>query len=239
MIRKIYTLLILGICLGFMACSDDNEELNSATSEPVIKFPMEQLDVDLNLVDNLPVVAVIKSELGLKSVNMQIKTNTETIDYKTVTEFFNEKSYSLSEELAYDATYEAFIVNAVDKLDRMVTATLPISVTDVMERPVITFDPAEIIYDEMAENPVMPKTTFKVTSEAGLKKVEMFLVSADGQSPMGTAALNGETEYSYDELIQYKEGDKGFKVKAEDNYGYTTIATLPVRIPSLSMLILE
>lgn len=239
MIRKIYTLLILGICLGFMACSDDNEELNSAASEPVIKFPMEQLDVDLNLVDNLPVVAVIKSELGLKSVNMQIKTNTETIDYKTVTEFFNEKSYSLSEELAYDATYEAFIVNAVDKLNRTVTATLPISVTDVVERPVIVFDPAEIIYDEMAENPVMPRTTFKVTSEAGLKKVEMFLVSADGQNPMGTAALNGEPEYSYDELIQYKEGDKGFKVKAEDNYGYTTIATLPVTYKTVPVPVLE
>ena len=239
MIRKIYTLLILGICLGFMACSDDNEELNSAASEPVIKFPMEQLDVDLNLVDNLPVVAVIKSELGLKSVNMQIKTNTETIDYKTVTEFFNEKSYSLSEELAYDATYEAFIVNAVDKLNRTVTATLPISVTDVVERPVIVFDPAEIIYDEMAENPVMPRTTFKVTSEAGLKKVEMFLVSADGQKPSGTATLSGENEYEFDEMIQYKEGDKGFKVKAEDAYGYTTIATLPVTYKTVPVPVLE
>ena len=25
MIRKIYTLLILGLCLGFAACSDDND----------------------------------------------------------------------------------------------------------------------------------------------------------------------------------------------------------------------
>ena len=63
---------------------------------------------------------------------------------------------------------------------------------------------------------------------AGLKKVEMFLVSADGQKPSGTATLSGENEYEFDEMIQYKEGDKGFKVKAEDAYGYTTIATLPV-----------
>ena len=28
MIRKIYTLLILGLCLGFAACSDDNDGLD-------------------------------------------------------------------------------------------------------------------------------------------------------------------------------------------------------------------
>ena len=48
MIRKIYTLLILGLCLGFAACSDDNDGLDPNAAAPVIKFPMEQLDVDLN-----------------------------------------------------------------------------------------------------------------------------------------------------------------------------------------------
>ena len=66
MIRKIYTLLILGLCLGFAACSDDNDGLDPNAAAPVIKFPMEQLDVDLNKVDNLPVVAVIKSQAGLQ-----------------------------------------------------------------------------------------------------------------------------------------------------------------------------
>lgn len=28
MIRKIYTLLILGLCTGFAACSDDNDGLD-------------------------------------------------------------------------------------------------------------------------------------------------------------------------------------------------------------------
>ena len=50
MIRKIYTLLILGLCLGFAACSDDNDGLDPNAAAPVIKFPMEQLDVDLNKV---------------------------------------------------------------------------------------------------------------------------------------------------------------------------------------------
>ena len=53
MIRKIYTLLILGLCLGFAACGDDNDGLDPNAAAPVINFPMEQLDVDLNKVDNL------------------------------------------------------------------------------------------------------------------------------------------------------------------------------------------
>ena len=73
MIRKIYTLLILGLCLGFAACSDDNDGLDPNAAAPVIKFPMEQLDVDLNKVDNLPVVAVIKSQAGLQSVTMKLR----------------------------------------------------------------------------------------------------------------------------------------------------------------------
>ena len=54
MIRKIYALLILGLCLGFAACGDDNDGLDPNAAAPVINFPMEQLDVDLNKVDNLP-----------------------------------------------------------------------------------------------------------------------------------------------------------------------------------------
>lgn len=228
MIRKLYTLLLMGLCLNLAACSDENENIDPNATAPVIKFPMEQLDVDLNKVDNLPVVAVIKSQAGLQSVTMKIQTAEGTVDYKTVTDFFNPNSYSLSENLEYNANYQSFIIEATDKLDHVVVGTLPFSITDVMERPVITFAPEEIIYDEMDENPTIPRTTFKVVSEAGLKKVELYLVSASGQVSKGTAELNGDTEYSFDEMIDYKEGDKGFKVKAEDTYGNITIETLPV-----------
>ena len=228
MIRKLYTLLLMGLCLNLAACSDENENIDPNATAPIIKFPMEQLDVDLNKVDNLPVVAVIKSQAGLQSVAMKIQTAEGTVDYKTVTDFFNPNSYSLSENLEYNANYQSFIIEATDKLNHVVVGTLPISITDVMERPVITFEPEEIIYDEMDENPTIPRTTFKVVSEAGLKKVELYLVSASGQVSKGTAELNGDTEYSFDEMIDYKEGDKGFKVKAEDTYGNLTIETLPV-----------
>ena len=222
MIRKIYTLLILGLCLGFAACGDDNDGLDPNAAAPVINFPMEQLDIDL------PVVAVIKSQAGLQSVTMKLQTVEGVTEYKTVTDFFNPNSYSLSENLEYNANYEAFIIEATDKLNHVTSGTLPIAVTDVMARPVITFDPEEIVYDEMDENPVMPQTTFKVVSEAGLKKVERFLVSADGQTSKGGDVLNGDKEYKYEGDIAYKEGDKGFKVKAEDVYGNVTISTLPV-----------
>ena len=230
MIRKLYTLLLIGLCMSMVtSCNDDKENIDPNAAAPVIKFPIgEKLDVDLNKIDNLPVVAVIKSQAGLKSVTMKIQTAEGTTEYKTVTDFFNANSYSLSERLEYMSNYQAFIIEATDKLDHTVTETLPISITDVMERPVITFDPEEIVYDEMDENPTIPRTTFKVTSEAGLKKVEMFLVSATGQVSKGTAELSGEKEYSFDEMINYVEGDRGFKVKAEDTYGYITIATLPV-----------
>ena len=127
---------------------------------------------------------------------MKIQTVEGTVEYKTVTDFFNPNSYSLSENLEYNANYQAFIIEATDKLDHIITGTLPISVTDVVERPVITFDPEEIIYDEMDENPTIPRTTFKITSEAGLKTVEMYLVSASGQESKGIINLSGEKEYT-------------------------------------------
>ncbi|MDL2210959.1 hypothetical protein LJB79_00025 [Bacteroides sp. OttesenSCG-928-M17] len=242
MIRKLYTILLIGLCLSIAACSDDNESIDPNAAAPIINFPMEQLDVDLNKVDNLPVVAIIKSEAGLQSVTMKIQTVEGTSEYKTVTEFFNPNAYSLSENLEYNATYQAFIIEATDKLNHVITGTLPISVTDVVERPEITFDPEEIVYDEMEDNPTIPRTTFKVTSEAGLNSVEMYLVSTGGQVSKGTIGLSGEKEFTFDEMIDYVEGDRGFKVKAEDKYGYITIATLPIiykTIPAPTLTLTE
>ncbi len=232
MIRKIYqyAFVLLGLCLGMTACSDDNDELDSAAAIPSVQFPIETLNIDLNKVDNLPVVAVIKSAVGLKEVNMKIKKEKGIENYKTVTEFFNEKSYSLSENLNYDATYKAFIIDAVDKLNRMTSDTLEFSITDIMAQPEIAFELQEIVYDEMEENPVMPRTTFTVTAEAGLKSVEMYLVTSEGQNMYGQAVTNFENpnEYVFDELIQYKENSRSFKVKVEDLYGNVKISSLKV-----------
>lgn len=230
MIRKLYTLLLIGLCLNFVACSDDNKELDKTTAAPTVQFPMEQLDIDLNKADNLPVVAVIKSAVGLKEVHMKIQKTEGTEEYKTVTEFFNENSYSLSETPNYTADCQAFIIDAVDQLDRVTTATLPFSITDIMGQPEIVFDPTEIIYDEMEEDPIMPHTYFTVTAEAGLKQIEMYMVTSDGQTQYGQTVNSFENpnEYIFDELIQYQENARGFKVKVEDKYGNVKIATLKV-----------
>ena len=45
MIRKIYTLLILGLCLGFVACNDDNDGVDPNAAAPVINCPMEEVNV--------------------------------------------------------------------------------------------------------------------------------------------------------------------------------------------------
>ena len=76
-------------------------------------------------------------------------------------------------------------------MNHVTSGTLPIAVTDVMARPVIIFDPEEIIYDEMDEYPVIPRTSFEVVSEAGLKVEEVYLVSATGQESKGSEELNG------------------------------------------------
>ncbi len=169
---------------------------------------------------------------------MKLQTVEGVTEYKTVTDFFNPNSYSLSENLEYNANYEAFIIEATDKLNHVTSGTLPIAVTDVMARPVITFDPEEIVYDEMDENPVIPRTTFEVVSEAGLKVVEVYLVSATGQESKGSVELNGKKDFSYDEMINYKEGDKGFKVKAVDIYDNVTISTLPVEYRTVPIPVL-
>lgn len=226
---KLYNFILICLCLSFFsACNDGKDDIDPNSAAPVIKFPMEQLNVDLNQVDNLPVVAVIKSEAGLQSVGVKIQTAEGLTEYKTVTEFFNPNAYSLSETPEYSAEYEAIVIEATDRLGNVSTGTLPVSVTDVMERPVITFSPEEIVYDEMEENPTIPRTTFNVSSEAGLTSVEYYLVSSDGQDLLGSVDLDGTSDYSFDELIDYKEGDKGFKVKAKDTYGNITISTMSV-----------
>ena len=77
-----------------------------------------------------------------------------------------------------------------------------------MARPVITFDPEEIIYDEMDENPVIPRTTFEVVSEAGLKVVGGLFGICDRTGIEGSVELNGKKDFSYDEMINYKEAIK-------------------------------
>lgn len=228
--KKIYSLFTFFLLIGLGACSEDKEVLDASASLPQIKFAYDELSADMNVIDNLPVVAVIKSELGLKKVELRILEGAQAIDYKTISTFFNPKSYSLAEKINYKETYTGFVVEVTDKLDRTVIDTLNLNVIEVKEAPQIVFDPAEIVYDELVGGE-MPMTHYSVTASAALKSLEMFLVSESGQIQYGFPIdfTNGETEYTFNEKILYQEGDKGFKVKVTDAYGQVKIETLPVK----------
>ncbi|MCI6618501.1 MAG: hypothetical protein MSD82_06575 [Prevotella sp.] len=228
------TKLILCTLLMMLLASCHDDHIDPNTALPTIQFPLTQLNIDLNKVDNLPVIAIIKSEAGLKKVDLKIETEAGVVHYKTITEFYNVHNYSLAETPEYQDSYKSVTVEATDLLDRSVSALLPLQVTGIIARPVIEFDPDSIVYDEREDNPQIPHTKFTVTSEAGLKSVEMYLVSKDGQELKGRAELSGEKDYQFDGFIPYTENDKGFKVKAEDKYGNTTISTLPVIYKTLA-----
>src|SRR5690554_1684454 len=101
--RKKYLIyLSLPIFMLLNSCKDE-EEINPDNYEiPKIEFAMEEsLSADLNKIDNLPVVGVVFSKLGLRTVKMSLVVGNEVQAYKEVTSFFNNKSYSFAEKLDF------------------------------------------------------------------------------------------------------------------------------------------
>ena len=100
--KRLFTILAgIFAVMSFAACNDD-KGIDPSAAEPTITYAYDTLEADLNVVDNLPVVAIVKSEAGLKSVSLSINTSDgETVPVTTVTEFFNARSYSLAEEINY------------------------------------------------------------------------------------------------------------------------------------------
>lgn len=229
--KKIFFGILAGLfaAVSLASCSDD-EGIDPSSSEPVVAYPYDTLVADLNMVDNLPVVAVVKSQAGLRSVSLSILTDEEeSVPVTTVTEFFNRTSYSLSESINYKSSYVAALVEAEDLLGRRVEARLPIEIVDVVEAPQILFTPESWEYDETVGGE-MPRTHFVVTSSAALSRIEMFRVTASGQQDYGYPIdfTEGEQHYEFDEMILYGEFDRGFKVKVTDSYGQVRISTLPI-----------
>ena len=231
MINKIKSVLLVALALfAFVSCEKDGEIIDPSSNLPVISYPYDSISVDLNEIDNLPIIAFIKSEAGLRSVELSIiTTESDTILINSFTDFFNDKNYSLSETMNYKNNFKSALVTATDKLNRVEVQELPIEVADVVLPPVVTFDPERIEYDDILGG-VLPKTKFIVTSTVGLKRVEMVLVTADGQEDYGFPIefSNNEMEYTFDEMINYNDDSRGFIVKAFDIYDQIRISTLPV-----------
>lgn len=224
---------LLAWCLAAVslaACSDDSG-LDPSSAEPVVAYPYDTLVADLNMVDNLPVIAIVKSETGLRSVSLSILTSAgDKVPVTTVTEFFDRNSYSLSESVSYKADYVSAVVSAVDLLGRSAEAALPIEIIGIVEPPQILFTPDSWTYDETVGGDI-PRTHIEVASSAMLKSVEITRVKSSGQTLFTSVDFSSEdpqSEWTFDESIRYDEFDRGMKVKVTDSYGQVRIATMAV-----------
>lgn len=224
---------LLAWCLAAVslaACSDDSG-LDPSSAEPVVAYPYDTLVADLNMVDNLPVIAIVKSETGLRSVSLSILTSAgDKVPVTTVTEFFDRNSYSLSESVSYKADYVSAVVSAVDLLGRSAEAALPIKIIGIVEPPQILFTPDSWTYDETVGGDI-PRTHIEVASSAMLRSVEITRVKSSGQTLFTSVDFSSEdpqSEWTFDELIHYDEFDRGMKVKVTDSYGQVRIATMSV-----------
>lgn len=229
--KRLFTILAgIFAVVSFAACNDD-DGIDPSAAEPTITYAYDALEADLNVVDNLPIVAVVKSEAGLKSVTLSIRTSDgETVPVTTVTDFFNRKSYSLSESVNYEADYTEAVIEAVDLLDRKAEAKMPISIVDVVEVPSIVFTPAKWSYDETVGGE-KPRTKIEVTTASILESIEIYRVKTSGQELYTNLTFSEEEQqksWTFDEMIEFNEFDKGFKVKAVDNYGQVRIETMQV-----------
>ena len=229
--KRLFTILAgIFAVVSFAACNDD-DGIDPSSAEPTITYAYDALEADLNVVDNLPIVAVVKSGAGLKSVSLSVRTSDgETIPVTTVTDFFNRKSYSLSESINYEANYTEAVIEAVDLLDRKAEAKMPISIVDVVEVPSIVFTPTKWSYDETVGGD-KPRTKIEVTTASILASIEIYRVKTSGQELYTSLTFTEEEQqksWSFDEMIEFTEFDKGFKVKAVDNYGQVRIETMSV-----------
>lgn len=230
--KRLFTILAgIFAVLSFAACNDD-DGIDPSSAEPTITYAYDALEADLNKVDNLPVVAVVKSEAGLQSVTLDILTaDNERVPVKTVTEFFNAKSYSLAEDVNYEPNYTEAVIEAVDLLGRKAEAKMPISIVDVVEVPSIVFTPAKWSYDETVGGE-KPRTKIEVTTASILESIEIYRVKTSGQELYTSLSFTDEDQqksWTFDEMIEFDEFDKGFKVKAVDNYGQVRIETMQVQ----------
>lgn len=224
-----YLFFILIFFVAINGCKKKDEINPDNFKVPVIEFALPEQPADLNKIDNLPAVGVVTSELGLKLVKLFVVVGTEKKLYKEVSSFFNKNSYSFAEKFDYSPDYKDLIVEAIDMADRSVTATLHFQITEVIDPPVIVFDPAKITFDELNPTPI-PNTKFNISSVAGLKNLEITLITETAQVPWGFPIdfTNAPQDYEFDTFIDYKAGNIGLRVKATDVYGQVKIVTLPI-----------
>jgi hypothetical protein len=231
--KNIYSILIC-ICVLFQPVLTGCEEKidYSHTKKPEITLILDQLEPDMNKTDNIPLLCVIFSEAGLSSVEMYAVRDSEESFYKRITEFYDNKQYSLKEYPQWEETITAFRIVAIDAAKRSTEAMIPVSVIKYKMPPVIRFELPEIVIDETQGVTESPVTKFEVHAAAMLAAVEITLFGKTGPTqvePNPRFVAGRDSVYRFEQEIVYQEGDVALQVKATDEYGKLKIETLPIK----------
>ena len=193
------------------------------------------------MVDNLPVVAIVKSEAGLKKRLAQHQhLGRGDGSVTTVTEFFNARSYSLAEEINYESNYTEAVIEAVDLLGRKAEAKMPISIIDIVEAPRSSSRPQNG-RDDRTVGGEKPRTHIEVNTSALLQSIEITRVKTSGQEPYTSLTFTDEDQqksWTFDEMI----GSSTNSTEASRSRPLTTTdrcasrrcrsSTRPFRLPS-------
>lgn len=229
--------ILICFCALFMltlnGCGDKDTDY-SGMSIPEFSLILDEIKPDMNTSDNIPLVCVILSEAGLKSVQMFITKDGVENPYKEVTSFYDKMQYSVKELPLWEEGMTSFRLVATDLGNRTNEVSIPISVIKYMAPPVITFEKDEIIIDENTGSIDIPITKFEVKGATKLVSVEVKLFRKSTiEDIVLTPAFSQKETYSFEQEIIYEEGDNALQVKATDDYGKSKIETLPIKYISI------
>lgn len=231
--RRYINILLCTFIIIFAGCDNKDTIDYSSMAVPEIDFILEEMTVDLNKADNLPIVAVVFSEAGIKNVRMYVVDNEGNEElHKEVNTFYDNRKYSIKENIAYDSSVAAFKIVATDSGERETVKSIDITTIPYQDAPVVDFELEEIVIDE-AQGSVIPTTRFTASCATStfLSKIEVILFSIGGAKTQILAEnFDGidETTYQFEHDIIYVEGNRSLQVIVTDRYNKKTIAALPI-----------
>lgn len=218
------------VALSIASCKRNTDIDLKDTNPPEVRLILDTLRPDLNVPDNIPLVGVVFSDLGLQSVELLLVRTGGTETYKTYTEFSDPNQYSVKELPLWAEDFVAFTIVATDKAGRAVEQSIPVTPIPFQAPPMILFDLESVLIDENNPDDEVPVTRFRVESAGQLASVAVKLFSQEGvtELPLSHPLEEGAQAYEFEELIPYKEGDVALQVTATDEYNKVKIETLPI-----------
>lgn len=228
---RIFGNIVMAALAGLLAltsCKKNGPDY-SKMAEPEFSLILDQMTPDMNTVDNIPVVCVIRSEAGLQQVRMYLVSGTDETLYTTITKFHDPHQFSLKESPKWTEDITDIRIEALDNGNRVKSVTLEVKITPYQPAPTVEFEYDKIVIDETKGSSESPVTRFTVTSPTKITGIEVNLFRRDGITKIGlTPAFTPRQEYRFEQQIDYIEGDTALQVAATDEYGKVKIETLPI-----------